>query len=663
MHHLQTTFFSSLLKARATLSVAALVLLLTPARTLHAAQPPPDFATSQDLSALSDSSALPPPTDKLVGAAVEAFRQGDLSRARDLARRAVADGRQQAPLYKLLASTEYLLGEPQQFETHIRAALALAPDDADLHYHLARHLYEQQRYREAAKVFGRASTLDDEHYKARYYEGLLAEARGEPERAKDLFVDAIATIDRRRVRYVWPLVDLGRLLVDQGEIERGLSWLYRAVRTDPELPYAHYEYAKALLRQPEPTAEVERALRDAIRLDPGYASAYYVLARYYATTGDRQQANEMFAKLVADEIGLGRDKRRRSRIASRRLSAMSNASMKVWQIGRFGLDALEVTERPVPAPGPRELLVRVGAVSLNYRDRLVVEGAMIPDLPLPFVPASDAAGEVIALGEDVSRFRVGDRVTSHFLPAWIDGTGSGTEGDYVSLGGPLPGVLAEYVALDEQAVVATPPYLSDHEASTLPIAAVTAWAALVEYGGLRPGQTVLVEGTGGVSIFALQLAVAAGARVIVTSSSDERLARAKALGASDGVNYVRHPEWSRQVLDLTDGRGVDHIVEVVGGDNVKQAVKALARNGHLALIGIMQGLSLNLDIVPFMRRRAMLRGVLVGSRRSFESVNRALEARQIHPVIDKDYPFAEVPAAFEHLKRGAFGKVVVRLGA
>jgi NADPH:quinone reductase-like Zn-dependent oxidoreductase len=342
---------------------------------------------------------------------------------------------------------------------------------------------------------------------------------------------------------------------------------------------------------------------------------------------------------------------------------MQKQSMKVWELRKFGLSALAQTERPVPTPGPHELLVRVGAVSLNYRDRLVMEGVFIPDLALPFVPASDGVGEVVAVGEGVTRFRVGDRVTGIYIPSWIDGEGSGPEGDYVSLGGPLPGVLAEYVVFNEQAVVAPPSYLTDREASTLPIAAVTAWTALFDHARLEPGQTVLVEGTGGVSIFALQLAVAAGARVIVTSSSDEKLARAKALGAADGINYVRHPDWEKQALELTSGRGANVIIEVVGGDNVRHAVGALARNGHIALIGLIEGLSLTADIAPLLRQRASIRGVLVGSRRSFEQLNGALETTRLHPVIDKVYPFSEAIAAFEHLARGPFGKVVIDLRA
>jgi NADPH:quinone reductase-like Zn-dependent oxidoreductase len=338
---------------------------------------------------------------------------------------------------------------------------------------------------------------------------------------------------------------------------------------------------------------------------------------------------------------------------------MPKQSMKVWELKKFGLSALEQTERPVPTPGPHELLVRINAVSLNYRDKLVVEGVFIPDLALPFTPASDAVGEVVAVGEGVTRFGVGDRVMGIYIPNWDYGDGSGPEGSYVSIGGPLPGVLAEYRIFNQQTVVATPSYLTDHEASTLPIAAVTAWTALFDHARLEPGQTALVEGTGGVSIFALQLAKAFGARVIVTSSSDEKLARAKALGADEGINYVRHPDWEKQVLELTDGRGANVIIEVVGGDNVRHATAASARNGHIALIGLMEGLSLTADIPRMLQQRISIRGVLVGSRRSFERLNDALEITRIHPVIDKVYSFSETVAAFEHLSRGAFGKVVI----
>jgi NADPH:quinone reductase-like Zn-dependent oxidoreductase len=334
--------------------------------------------------------------------------------------------------------------------------------------------------------------------------------------------------------------------------------------------------------------------------------------------------------------------------------------MKAWAIERFGLDELRLVEAVAPSPGPRELLVRIRAVSLNYRDRVVVTGAAIPKLRLPFVPASDASGEVISVGPEVKRFGPGDRVMSHYVPGWIDGDGR-SDGDYRTLGGPLPGVLAEYVVFGEQAVVSPPSAFSHEEASTLPIAAVTAWTALFGDMPLKPGETVLVEGTGGVSLFALQFAVAAGARVIVTSSSDEKIARAKALGAADGINYKQHRDWEKKVLELTGGRGVNHLVEVVGGRNVRRAVASLARGGHLALVGIMEDTSVEFDHLPFMLRRQVVHGVLVGSRRHFEAAVRALEATDIRPVIDRVYSFEQARSAFARLATGPFGKVVISI--
>ncbi|MPZ20850.1 MAG: zinc-binding dehydrogenase [Luteitalea sp.] len=339
---------------------------------------------------------------------------------------------------------------------------------------------------------------------------------------------------------------------------------------------------------------------------------------------------------------------------------MANQSMKVWQISKFGLDALEQLERTVPQPGPNEILVKIAAVSLNYRDKLVVEGTYNASFLLPLVPASDAAGTVVALGPGVTRVRMGDRVIGLFYPKWFDGDVRAAQHDD-TLGGPLPGMLAEYVVFHEQAVVAAPSYLDDREASTLPIAALTAWTALFEHAHVGPGQTVLVEGTGGVSVFGLQLASAAGARVIVTSSRDEKLARAKALGAWETINYTSHPHWDERAIELTSGRGVDLVLEVFGGDNVQRAAHALARGGTIALIGLLQDVSARLDIVPFMVNMRTLRGVSVGNRRQIEAMNRALDRIQLRPVIDTVYPFAETPAAFEHVSRGAFGKVVIAL--
>jgi NADPH:quinone reductase-like Zn-dependent oxidoreductase len=335
------------------------------------------------------------------------------------------------------------------------------------------------------------------------------------------------------------------------------------------------------------------------------------------------------------------------------------ATMQVWELQKFGLDGLVQTERPRPQPGPNQVVVRVGAVSLNYRDALVVDGSYFPNLPLPFVPLSDAAGEIAAVGAAVRRFQVGDRVVSHFIPEWIDGDGTG-DGDYTTMGAPLPGVLAEYIVCDEQALVATPQYLSDDEASTLPIAALTAWNALFGRRVLKAGEVVLIQGTGAVSVFALQLAAAAGARVIVISSSDQKLERARGLGASDGVNYVRHPEWHQQVLQLTGGGGVDHVVEVVGGPQMSRTIASLAPGGHVALIGGLQGFSAAFDFLPFLFKRASIDAVSVGSRRHFETMNRALEMIRLHPVIDAVYPWSAAAAGLEHMRRGAFGKIVLQ---
>ena len=332
--------------------------------------------------------------------------------------------------------------------------------------------------------------------------------------------------------------------------------------------------------------------------------------------------------------------------------------MRAWQIDRFGLDNLTMVDRADPVPGPFEVLVRIHAVSLNYRDRPVVEGKAIPKLSLPFVPASDASGAVAKVGPGVTRFEPGDRVMSHYVPRWLDGDGR-SDGDYRTAGGPLPGVLAEYVVFHEQSLVRPPAAFTHEEAATLPVAAVTAWSALFGDVPLRPGETVLVEGTGGVSIFALQFATAAGGRVIVTSSSDEKLARAKALGAIEGINYTRYPEWEKKALELTAGRGVNHVIEVVGGRNTRRAVASLARGGHLAIVGIMEAASVEFDTLPFMLRRQVAHGILVGSRRQFEATVRALDATGIRPIIDRVYPFDQARAAFDRLVAGPFGKVVI----
>ncbi|HET6159165.1 MAG TPA: NAD(P)-dependent alcohol dehydrogenase [Dongiaceae bacterium] len=339
---------------------------------------------------------------------------------------------------------------------------------------------------------------------------------------------------------------------------------------------------------------------------------------------------------------------------------MATPSMKSWRLPQFGLSHLRLEEVAVPRPGPSEVLVRVKAASLNFRDKLIVEGTMLPDLALPFVPVSDAAGEVVEVGREVKRLHPGDRAVTHFVTKWIDGAPSRDYAAYTTtLGGPLAGVLSEYVVLDESALIKAPGTLSDVEASTLPIAALTAWFALFETGKLAPGETIVVQGTGGVSMFALQFAAAAGARVIVTSSSDEKLARAKSLGASAGINYAKQPNWDEEVKELTGGRGADHVIEVVGGKNVRRSVNAIGNGGRISLIGLLEGASLSLEAIPIFLKRITMQGIAVGHRRAFEAMNAAIDAMQLKPVIDSTFAFADAPAAFKRLEQGPFGKVAV----
>ncbi|MFO7287327.1 MAG: NAD(P)-dependent alcohol dehydrogenase [Gammaproteobacteria bacterium] len=329
--------------------------------------------------------------------------------------------------------------------------------------------------------------------------------------------------------------------------------------------------------------------------------------------------------------------------------------MKVFEIvqGSTSLDGLRLAERPKPSAGPGQVLVRIRAVSLNYRDLAVVQGKYFGGaVPRNLIPLSDGAGEVEAVGDGVTAFAPGDRVVATF-----------TQGSPpAALGSPLDGTLAEHVVFPESGLLKIPEHLSFEEAATLPCAGVTAWNALMEGKITRPGDTVLTLGTGGVSILALQIAKAAGARVIVTSSSDEKLARAKALGADATINYRRTPNWDQEVLALTSGRGADHIVEVGGAGTLPRSLHAVAQRGEIVLIGVLTPPSGDLNPHALMPKNATLRGVFVGDKPMFEALMRAIEVNRIHPVVDQVFDFESAPDAYRRLQSAQhFGKLVIRV--
>jgi NADPH:quinone reductase-like Zn-dependent oxidoreductase len=271
------------------------------------------------------------------------------------------------------------------------------------------------------------------------------------------------------------------------------------------------------------------------------------------------------------------------------------------------------------------------------------------------------AGEVVATGAGVQRFREGARVIANFQTDWVDGPVPRANGGVRSLGGSAPGVLAEYVAMPEGWLVASPETLDDAQASTLPCAGLTVWTSLVELGALRPGQTVVTQGTGGVSLFAVQLASALGARVIVVSGDEAKLARAKTLGAAHGIHRRHTPDWEKTVMELTGGQGADHILELVGGDNLGRSAAALAPGGRISLIGVLEGFEARFPVLPLFQTHGLIQGILVGHRRGLERLVRAVDSLALKPVIDATYPLAELPAALAHLDRGAFGKLVIRV--
>lgn len=335
--------------------------------------------------------------------------------------------------------------------------------------------------------------------------------------------------------------------------------------------------------------------------------------------------------------------------------------MKVFELtGRSGADALALVERPSPVPQHRELLVRIRAASLNYRD-LAVMRHDYGSFPRPLVPLSDGAGEVVAVGPGATRFAVGDRVVLGYIPDWLAGPPS-EAATRRRLGGPLDGTATELLAISEDAAVAIPAHLSFAEAATLPIAGVTAWRALFEIARVQPGETVVIQGTGGVSLFALTLARLAGATAIVTSSSDAKLARAAALGAAHGINYRTTPAWDAQVRQLTGGRGADHVIDVAGGPSLDRSIGAVRLGGTVVLVGFVTGTATSLDLTAAIRRAVRLEALSGGSRHSLEALAAALAAHQARPVIDRAFAFDQLRAALDHLAGGDhLGKIVVTL--
>jgi NADPH:quinone reductase-like Zn-dependent oxidoreductase len=324
-----------------------------------------------------------------------------------------------------------------------------------------------------------------------------------------------------------------------------------------------------------------------------------------------------------------------------------------------GIDSLKLVERPDPTPGPRQVLVRVRATSLNYRDLLTIEAQYARSAPKPdLIPLSDGAGEVVAVGPGVSRFKVGDRVAGCFMQKWTGGPISDSP-MASAMGGAIDGMLTERAVLEEDGAVLLPSGLSFEEGATLPCAAVTAWHALVEIGNIKAGDTVLVQGSGGVSIFALQLARMSGARVIATSSSPAKAERLRKMGAEAVIDYRATPDWDKEAMKLTAGRGADIIVEVGGAGTLPRSFLAARTGGTIAVIGLLSGMA-TLDPMPILRRNLRVQGLYVGSTQMFEAMNRAIEAAGLKPVIDTVFPFAGAKEAYRHLKsQNHFGKIVI----
>ncbi|RHX80963.1 zinc-dependent alcohol dehydrogenase family protein [Leptospira yasudae] len=337
--------------------------------------------------------------------------------------------------------------------------------------------------------------------------------------------------------------------------------------------------------------------------------------------------------------------------------------MRVYEVqNQFGLENLKIAERPDPVPGPGEVLVRFRAASLNYRDYLMAIGRYNPKQKLPLVPLSDGAGEIAQVGPGVTKWKVGDKICANFAQTWLDGA---PDNDMLrnTLGGPLDGTLSEYRIFGEQGIVPMPEHLSFAEASTLPCAALTAYTAIITHGNIQPGGTIVVQGTGGVSIFALQFAKMMGIKVIATSSSNDKLAKLTALGADEVINYNEKPDWDKEVRKITNKKGADLIIEVGGAGTLQRSISCTRPWGTIALIGVLAGgESNNLSLFPILMHGIRIQGIIVGSKRNFEDMNKAVEANKIKPVVDHIFKFEEAPKAYDSLKSGKhFGKICIEI--
>ncbi len=334
--------------------------------------------------------------------------------------------------------------------------------------------------------------------------------------------------------------------------------------------------------------------------------------------------------------------------------------MKSFEIQEFGIDHLALVDRETPRPGPFEVLVKMTAASLNYRDYMVVKGGYNPKMPRPMVPLSDGAGVVEEVGSGVTRVKRGDRVAMAFFQSWIDGPPTHEKGKS-ALGGAIDGVLREYAVFNEQGLVHSPENLTDVEAAALPCAAVTAWHALFERASMTPGETVLIQGTGGVSTFALSFAHAAGFRTILTSSSDDKLARGKQLGADEVINYKTTPDWENEARKLTDGLGVDHVIDVGGSDTLPRSMAAARTYGIISVIGVLSGADATVSPRPMLVSSLRVQGIYVGSRLMFERMNRAISFHKIKPAIDKVFAWTDIKDALNHMEgQSHFGKICLQ---